>query len=48
MIVLVTKSPLNHGSFLVSDSVSIVFDISVFSVARRHVHGSDIVRVAET
>jgi hypothetical protein len=48
IMVFVEKSPLDHGSFFVSDSVSIVFDVSVFSVARGHVHGSNIVRVAKT
>jgi hypothetical protein len=48
ILVFVDKSPLNHCSFFVSDSVSIVFDISVFSVARGHVHRSNIVRVTET
>jgi len=45
---LIKRSSLNHGSFFVSDSVSVMFDVSVLSVAGRHVHGADIVGVAQT
>lgn len=44
----IIRSPLNHGGFFVSDFVSVVFNVSVLSVAWRHVHGSDIVRMTQT
>jgi len=44
----IIRSPLDHGGFFVSDLVSVVFNVSVLSVAWRHVHGSNIVRVAQT
>lgn len=48
MIEQIMRSPLNHGGFFVSDFVSVMFNISVLSVACRHVHGSDIIRMAQT
>lgn len=44
----IIRSPLNHGGFFVSDFVSVVFNVSVLSVAWRHVHGSNIVRMTQT
>lgn len=44
----IIRSPLDHGGFFVSDLVSVVFNVSVLSVAWRHVHGSNIVRVTQT
>ena len=45
---VIHRSSLNHGSFFVSDSVPVVFDVPVLSVTSGHVHGSDVVRVTET
>lgn len=44
----IIRSSLNHGGFFISDSVSVMFNVSVFSVAARNVHRSDIVRVTQT
>ena len=45
---LIIRSSLNHSGFFIADSVSVMFDVSVLSIASWHVHGADVIGVAQT
>lgn len=46
--VLMDWSPLNHCGFLISDFASVMFSVSILSVASWHVHSSNIIGMTET